>query len=265
MEVHKDLISTGQGVRTGKKLSRCLGLVVHWIGVAQGHAEVIRNNFGRSECGTHYISDWYDGHIIQCVPEDEVCYHVGGSRYTDLKKRLCGSANPNWYFVGVECCIDPATKIPADYGAAGKYLELGRPSDKQYAGLVELAADFLTRHGLGVESLYRHYDITGKVCHAWFVKDAARWEKFKADVARKMKGDTEMDEDKIKSLVREIVAQELAERDAVQAETVQRVSSWAKESWAKAVSGGVFDGTRPGGGQTREMEAVVLDRLGLLE
>lgn len=43
------------------------------------------------------------------------------------------------------------------------------------------------------------------------------------------------------------------------------VSDWAKESWNKAVSKGILDGTEPQGAVTREMLAVVLDRLGLLE
>ena len=43
------------------------------------------------------------------------------------------------------------------------------------------------------------------------------------------------------------------------------VSSWAAESWQKAVGKGVFDGTDPQGALTREMAAVVLDRMGLLD
>lgn len=78
----------------------------------------------------------------------------------------------------------------------------------------------------------------------------------------KEKESNDMDEARIKALVREIVVQELAERNAVQAEAAQKVSPWAKESWEKAVAGGVFDGTRPGGVLTREQAAVVIDRLG---
>ena len=42
-------------------------------------------------------------------------------------------------------------------------------------------------------------------------------------------------------------------------------SDWAAESWQKAVGKGVFDGTDPQGELTREMAAVVLDRLRLLD
>lgn len=40
--------------------------------------------------------------------------------------------------------------------------------------------------------------------------------------------------------------------------------SWAKEAWSKATAAGIFDGTRPRDGLTRQEAAVVLDRLGLL-
>lgn len=42
------------------------------------------------------------------------------------------------------------------------------------------------------------------------------------------------------------------------------VSSWASAAWNKAVKKGIMDGTEPRGNVTREMLAVVLDRLGLL-
>ncbi|SFG06398.1 hypothetical protein SAMN05660649_00533 [Desulfotomaculum arcticum] len=43
------------------------------------------------------------------------------------------------------------------------------------------------------------------------------------------------------------------------------VSDYAKESWEKAVAKGILDGTNPQGVITREMGAVILDRLGLLD
>ena len=39
---------------------------------------------------------------------------------------------------------------------------------------------------------------------------------------------------------------------------------WAKDAWRKAYAAGIFDGTRPRDGLTRQEAAVVLDRLNLL-
>lgn len=41
--------------------------------------------------------------------------------------------------------------------------------------------------------------------------------------------------------------------------------SWSKEAFAKATKKGILDGSAPQGNLTREMFAVVLDRLGLLD
>lgn len=247
MDVRQDIIAYGKGVRTGYKLRKCLGLVIHWIGVAQGHAEVIRKNFARSELGTQYISDWYDGHIIQCAPEDEVCYHVGSSYgYTAKKKELVGDDNPNWYFVGIECCIDPNTVITSDYGTAGRHMDLGKPSQAQYNNLVEFSADFLTRHHMTVDNLYRHYDITGKVCHAWFVKDESRWVKFKADVEKKMKGEdeslTKEDWDKISDLVK----REVNDAKPKVYHNIEEVPLWARDMVNRAIEHGAIKGDENG-------------------
>ncbi|OAT84846.1 hypothetical protein [Desulfotomaculum copahuensis] len=44
-----------------------------------------------------------------------------------------------------------------------------------------------------------------------------------------------------------------------------KVGDWAKSSWEKAQKAGAFDGSSPGGFVTREMDAVVLDRMGLFD
>ena len=43
------------------------------------------------------------------------------------------------------------------------------------------------------------------------------------------------------------------------------VSSWAAKTWEKAVKKGMFDGSKPQVGLTRQEAAAVLDRLGMLE
>lgn len=262
--VTEDMLSVGEGVRTGYKLSGLKGLVIHWIGVAQPSATVIRKNFASASYGTHYISDWNSGDIIQCVPDDEVCYHVGATSYTDLKTQLVGSGNPNWYFVGVECCISASDVIASDYYAEGKYFDLGGPSVAQYSGLVSFCSDFLSRHGLTSDDLYLHNDITGKSCHIWFLKDKNRWNQFKADVASEMKGEIDVTREELEEIVFEVLADTLSQKSDEEEKMAEQVSSWAESSWEKAKLTGLFDGTYPGNSLTREQCAVVLDRLKLL-
>lgn len=264
MDVIQAILAPSQGVRTGVEMSSVEGLVWHWIGVCQSDAYRVRGSFTGTLLGTQYISDYNTGDILQVMPENEMANHVGANKYTDTKTALLGGKSPNKYLVGVECCIGDKV-IPADWATPGKHMELGRPSEKQYRGMVEFSADFLTRHGLEVDRLFRHYDITGKLCHVWFVKDEARWVKFKADVAARMKGEINMTEEELTAIVNAAVDKALADRDTVMAESMQRVSPWATKSWEKATSKGAFDGTRPGGNLTREQAATVFDRLGILD
>ncbi len=45
----------------------------------------------------------------------------------------------------------------------------------------------------------------------------------------------------------------------------EKASDWAENAWYKAEAKGILDGTSPQGTMTREMAAVVLERLGLLD
>lgn len=74
-----------------------------------------------------------------------------------------------------------------------------------------------------------------------------------------------MTKEELQAMVDTAVNKALAERDAVMATAMQRVSPWAAESWSKATAEGVFDGTRPGGALTREQAAVEFGRMGLLD
>lgn len=73
-----------------------------------------------------------------------------------------------------------------------------------------------------------------------------------------------------KKEIAEAIAWSIAEGFGLKAEEPEPVakavpSSWAKESFDKATAKGILDGTNPQGAVTREMLAVVLDRLGLLD
>lgn len=267
MTIIDDLLPERKGVRTGHKLAPLKGLVVHWIGVPQPSARVIRRNFERSRTGTHYIIDHTTGEIIRCVPEDEVCYHVGASagyRYTNVKRAICGEDNPNWDLVGIECCISAGDNIPEDYAAPGKYMDLGKPSEVQYEALVEFCADFLGRHGLTVDDLYLHNDIVNKACHVWFVKDRQRWAEFKARVAERMEENEMIDIGKLISEMTNEQAYQLTQKAELHARTLPE-PDWSKEQghWQRAVDAGVTDGSSPERHMKRDEVMAVLGRAGL--
>lgn len=157
-------------------------LAVHWT-ANEGKGSDADNNaryFQRGEraASAHYCVD--DHQIVRCIPENEVAYSVGANRYTSWAQQHIGY-NPNSKVISVEMCVN----------SDGKFWQM-------YSNTAHLCADILKRHGWGVDKLIRHYDVTGKVCPAFFVGDlmarkytgraaADAWAMFKRDVERLMK------------------------------------------------------------------------------
>ncbi|MGG1660825.1 N-acetylmuramoyl-L-alanine amidase [Brevibacillus sp. NRS-1366] len=159
------------------------GVVIHWTANERKGANAVANrnyfNNPTTEASTHYIVD--DSQIIRCLPENEMGYHVGAKTYKQTAlTRL--SAYPNNCTIGIEMCVN----------ADGSFQSM-------YQQTVELTADILKRYGWGKEHLWRHYDITGKNCPAFFVGDeyarkytgltaVGAWDKFQQDVHRMLTG-----------------------------------------------------------------------------
>ncbi|MGK5512069.1 glucosaminidase domain-containing protein [Brevibacillus formosus] len=176
----KDMYLTNKNARPGSKITP-RGVVIHWTANEKegADAEANRNYFNKptTVASAHYCVD--DKEIVRCLPENEMGYHVGAKSYNaEALHRL--SSYPNNCTIGIEMCVN----------ADGNF-------DAMYQNTLELTADILKRHGWGVEHLWRHFDITGKNCPAYFVSDdfARRftgmtaqqaWAKFKDDVLRVM-------------------------------------------------------------------------------
>jgi N-acetylmuramoyl-L-alanine amidase len=175
-----DMLLTNKNARPGTKITP-RGLVIHWTANEGKGANAVanRNYFNKptTEASAHYIVD--DKQIVRCLPENEMAYHVGAKQYKpEALAKL--SSYPNNCTIGIEMCVN----------ADGNFQET-------YRRTVELAADILKRYGWGVDRLWRHFDITGKNCPAYFVSDdfarkytgltaAQAWAKFKDDVQRKL-------------------------------------------------------------------------------
>lgn len=171
-----DMLLTNPKSRPGIKITP-RGLVIHWTANEKKGADAAANrsyfNNPTTVASAHYIVD--DKQIVRCLPENEMGYHVGAKSYKpDAIKQL--SSYPNDCTIGIEMCVN----------ADGNFQAM-------YQRTVGLAADILKRHGWGVDRLWRHFDITGKNCPAYFVGDdyarkytgltaAQAWAKFKDDV-----------------------------------------------------------------------------------
>jgi N-acetylmuramoyl-L-alanine amidase CwlA len=143
-------------------------IIAHWTAnIDRGaHAMANRNyfNLGLRAASAHYCVD--DSSIVQCLPDNEVGYHVGAKKYKPQGKQVMrGFKTPNYTTVGFEMCVN----------ADGNWA-------KTYANSVHLAAWLLYKHGLSPEKdLFRHHDITGKDCPKMMLEPKA-WIEFTARV-----------------------------------------------------------------------------------
>ena len=151
--VTPDLIPTLGTARSGRELEDFGGIVIHYVGNPATSATANRNYFAK--VGTTVVSHFVvglEGEVIQCLP---------------LWERSVASNNRNADTISIEVCH------PDDSGQFNA---------ATYDAVVRLTA-WLCRVGdLPVEQVIRHYDITGKECPRYFVRNEAAWEQFLTDV-----------------------------------------------------------------------------------
>lgn len=163
MEIQERLLTINPYSRSGEKQGTIKNIIVHWCGNAKSTAIANRNYFEslkdshKTYASSHYIIG-LNGEIIRCIPENEVAFHAG-------------SHSMNRKSIGIEDCHP-------DW--EGKF------NEATYNSLVELCADICKRYNLGIDAIIRHYDVTGKECPRYYVRNEQEWIKFKNDVANKL-------------------------------------------------------------------------------
>lgn len=180
MDIQQDMLTVNDYSRVGTKLQGVKGLVIHWVANPNTKAKANRDFFESRKYGNkgfgsaHYIID-LDGKVIQCIPQKELAFHCGGTNYKQEAKKKLGNY-PNNCTIGIEC-----THIDWD----------GKMTDDTYNSLLEICKDLCMVYKLDpMEDLYRHYDVTGKDCHKWFVDNPKEWTKFKERVKEMIDGNT---------------------------------------------------------------------------
>lgn len=148
-------------------------IVVHFFGLAGCSAQSSRdymNNlsngmFGNYEelkakniptVSSHFVIG-LEGEIIACVPTNEIAY--------------C-SNKANSHCISIEFAHPDVT---------------GKPNKSTYTSLVKLVAYLCKEYNIDVEKVIRHYDVTGKICPAYYVRNTNEWSQFKNDVACELK------------------------------------------------------------------------------
>lgn len=238
------------------------GIMIHSPGVAQSNVNVFLRSWdqpGTAACVHAFV---HCTGAVQTLPWNWRGWHAG------IPKN--GGVSANNTHIGIEI-LEPdghsyAGGVMADYDAAKNSSYFS----EVYQNAVELAAILCSRYALnplepGVLICHSEgYRLGIASNHAdvmhWFPKHGKSMDSFRADVERKMKGESEkMTQEEFNEMFRTALVSE------EQRVRIREVSGWAAEVWDKFTAAGIFDGTAPAAPLTREQAALVLERLGLGE
>lgn len=171
MNIEMDLLTLNEYSRPGKKLKKIKGIVIHWVANPNTSAKQNRDFFEKRKDGnndfgsSHYIIG-LEGEILQAIPENEMAYHVGANEYTLIAKKEL-SAYPNDCTIGIENCHPNW---------------IGKFNSKTYQSLISLVVRLCKKHNLNENNVYRHFDITGKFCPAYYVSEINEWAILKNEI-----------------------------------------------------------------------------------
>ena len=177
MNIQRDMLTVNPFSRPGKKLVGVISVVIHWVENPGTTAKQNRNYFESLKtqsldnpkarfASAHFIVG-ISGEIIQCIPSEEMAYHVGAKTYKPEAKGRLGHY-PNNRTIGIELCHPTAD---------------GQFSAETLLAAEELCALLCIQFDLNpFRDIWTHYGITGKYCPKWFVDHPEKFEDFKKDV-----------------------------------------------------------------------------------
>jgi len=156
-----------------RSTSKIKYIVIHYTAndgdTDENNGKYFKNNIVKSSA--HYFVD--DDSVTISVPDDFNAYHCGANKY---KHAYCRNSNS----LGIEICDD--IKNGVIY-----------PSEKTIENAVQLTKELMEKYNIPVSNVIRHFDVTGKLCPAYWCGTATKnklWEteflsKLKAEMASK--------------------------------------------------------------------------------
>lgn len=217
----KKLISNRKNYGSKRSTSVIKYLVYHYTAndgdTDEANAKYFHNNVVKASA--HRFVD--DDSVTISVPDNYVAWHCGGGLqgskgHTYYKK--CTNTNS----IGIEMC---------DTIRNGKH----EVSSKTRANAIALGKELVKKYGIKKENVIRHFDVTGKNCPAYFVKDEEAWKKFRDEIF-------ETNKKEFKTYLIKVIAKELNVRADAGANykilrTIKKGEKWLirdeKNGWGK--------------------------------
>lgn len=164
-----------------RKTSQIKFIVIHYTG---NIGDTARNNAmyfheAKIQSSAHYFVS--DDTIYQSVPDNHAAFAVGlGARkepyikWPSMWKKITNNNS-----ISIEICGSKESR---------------EGSQKTKLTAAKLTADLLEKYGLDPTCVYRHYDVTGKICPAWAVESPFKWTEFLDMVRNEFNGKEEAEE-----------------------------------------------------------------------
>lgn len=161
MKIRQHLANAGNigGTRAASAIKY---IVIHYTGNDGDTAAANAKYYAGSVVKTsaHYFVDAKE--IVQSVPDLRVAWAVGGNRYASCKQtgggKLYGKCT-NTNSISIEIC---------DAVRDGVY----KPAPETVAAALDLTRELQKKYSVPTANVIRHFDVTGKLCPAYWVNDA---------------------------------------------------------------------------------------------
>lgn len=159
MGIERNSIPCNPGNYGGyRPLSAIRYIVIHYT-ANDWDSDTSNGNYFKNnvvKASANYFVD--DDSITISVPDEIYAWHCGGGLQGNGGHKWHGICN-NWNSIGIEIC---------DNTKDGRVM----PTQRALANAQELTAELMKKYNIPIENVIRHWDVTGKICPAYFVGDA---------------------------------------------------------------------------------------------
>ena len=205
----KENLANRKNYGSAREAKQIKYIVIHYTGndgdTDEGNANYFKNNVVKASA--HYFVD--DDSITQSVPDNFIAWSVGGTKWKDCATTGGGSMYgliTNANSISVEMC---------DTLRNGTV----KATEQTMANTAALVKSLMKKYNIDINHVYRHFDVTGKHCPAYFM-NASAWAEFK---------------------------ERLKESDTVQVyKTIKDIPSWALPTVEKLIAHGSLKGDANG-------------------